>query len=488
MLTVEEIKHLIDEDTRSDRRKQAEVGQRYYEADHDIMKCRFFYYNAEGNLIEDTVRANTKISHPFFTELVDQLSAYILSFNENPIRAKETVEGLQEQLDIYFDEEFWAEIGSLIDDHYIKGYGYLYGYQNADDRLAFQCADSLNVIEVRNQETDDGCEYIIYWYVDHIDKNKREIRRIQVWSEQATWYYVQSGSNGKIEEDSSQPYNPRHHVVYTDPETGKAMGYSFGYIPFWRLDYNKKRISGLKPIKYLVDDYDVMECGLSNNLTDFDTPLYVVKGFQGDNLDELQTNLKTKKIVGVDSEGDIETRVLDVPYEARKTKAEQDETNIYRFGLGFNSNKAGDGNITNVVIQSRYTLLDMKANKVTRNLKKLLKQVIRPVLDEINDRQETDYKLSDIEFKFTRFTPTNESENIENEKIEADTQSIRTNTILNIAARISDEQILRALCEVMEWDYDVVVSQLKKQETEQNIDADLSLYQNIDTSGDDDAA
>lgn len=34
---------------------------------------------------------------------------------------------------------------------------------------------------------------------------------------------------------------------------------------------------------------------LSNNLIDFDTPIHVVKGFQGDNLEELQTNLKTKK-------------------------------------------------------------------------------------------------------------------------------------------------------------------------------------------------
>lgn len=38
---------------------------------------------------------------------------------------------------------------------------------------------------------------------------------------------------------------------------------------------------------------------LSNNLIDFDTPIHVVKGFQGDNLEELQTNLKTKKYLPV---------------------------------------------------------------------------------------------------------------------------------------------------------------------------------------------
>ena len=55
--------------------------------------------------------------------------------------------------------------------------------------------------------------------------------------------------------------------------------------------------------KRQIDDYDMMECGISNNLADFDTPLHVVSGFQGDNLDELQQNLKTKKIIGVDEGG-----------------------------------------------------------------------------------------------------------------------------------------------------------------------------------------
>lgn len=114
MLTEAEIKRFIDNDSSSEKKKFAEVGQRYYEANHDILKSRLFYYNADGNLVEDTTRSNIKISHPFFTELSDQLSAYMLSFKENPIRAKEAVEGLQDYLDEYFDDDFYAEISELI--------------------------------------------------------------------------------------------------------------------------------------------------------------------------------------------------------------------------------------------------------------------------------------------------------------------------------------------------------------------------------------
>ena len=462
MLSVIDIKRIIDDYSASDKRRLASIGQRYYEADHDIKKFRLFYYNSDGKLVEDTVRSNIKISHPFFTELVDQLSSYMLSFDENPIRAKETVEGLQEHLDLYFDDDFWAEIGDLISGAYTKGFEYLYSYKNAENRLAFQCADSLGVVEVRETDTDDGCKYVIYFYTDRIEKGRKEIKRIQVWSEKETTYYVQDGSDGQIKLDESQEINPRPHVVFTDKKTKKKMGYGLGFIPFWRLDNNKKRISGLKPIKDLIDDYDMMQCGLSNNLADFDTPLHVVKGFEGDSLDELQQNLKTKKIVGVDSEGDVQVRTIDIPYQARKAKADEDEKNIYRFGFGFNSSQVGDGNVTNVVIRSRYTLLDLKANKMEKRLRKLLKELIKVVLTEINNEHKKDYKLSDIRFEFTRDIMTNESENIANAKIEAETKQLEINTILNIAAHIGDEQTLHAICDVMEWDFDKIQGAIEK--------------------------
>ena len=469
MLSITEIKKFIDDDISSDKKRLAAVGQRYYEANHDILKYRLFYYNADGNLVEDTTRSNIKISHPFFTELSDQLSAYMLSFKENPIRAKETAEGLQDHLDKYFDDDFWSEIGDLITGAYNKGFEYVYGYKGEENRMVFECADSMGVVEVRAKDTDDGCEYIIYWYVDRIEKGKKKIKRIQVWSETEVYFYVQDGY-GHVEIDDSEEINPRPHVIYIDETTGKKMGSSLGYLPFWRLDNNKKQISGLKPVKPLIDDYDLMQCGLSNNLVDFDTPLHVVSGFEGDNLDELQKNLKTKKIIGVGEGGNVEVRTVDIPYQARQVKANEDEKNIYRFGMGFNSSQVGDGNITNVVILSRYTLLDLKANKLERRLKKLLKQIIKVVLAEINEANGTDYQYSDIKFEFTRSVMTNETENIANEKTKAEIKQIEINTILNVAAQIGDEEVLRLICDQLDLDYDSLKDQVEKIKEEKNLD------------------
>lgn len=72
MLTVSEILNFIDEDKRSEKKRFAGIGEKYYEGEHDIKNYRLYYYDADGNLVEDKTRSNIKIAHPFFTELVDQ--------------------------------------------------------------------------------------------------------------------------------------------------------------------------------------------------------------------------------------------------------------------------------------------------------------------------------------------------------------------------------------------------------------------------------
>lgn len=469
MLSTSEIKRIIDDDIASEKKRLADVGRRYYEAEHDILKCRLFYYNADGVLVEDKARSNVKICHPFFTELCDQLPAYILSGKNNPIKAKEKAEGLQDHLDRYFDDEFWSEISDLICGAYSKGFDYIYGYKNAENRLAFQYADSMGVVEVRAKDTDDDCDYIIYWYIDRIDKGKKVIKRIQVWSETETYYYVQAGTSGRIQLDDSVEINPRPHVVYFDEDTGERSGSPLGYIPFWRLDNNRKQFSGLKPIKSLIDDYDLMMCGLSNNLIDFDTPLHVVSGFHGDNLDELQQNLKTKKVIGVDEGGGVDVKTVDIPFQARQTKAEVDERNIYRFGMGLNTAGLRDtAATTNLAIQAAYSLLELKANKMESRLKKLLKDIIKVVLDEINAENNSDYQMSDVKIEFIPSIMTNETENIANEMTKAQTKQLEVNTILNVAASVGDEQALKAICEVMDWDFKELKNQLEKLREEAN--------------------
>jgi SPP1 family phage portal protein len=249
------------------------------------------------------------------------------------------------------------------------------------------------------------------------------------------------------------------------------------------LDNGKKRFSGLKPVKGLIDDYDLMACSLSNNLQDFNDAIYVVSGFKGHNLDELLMNVKAKKHIGVEPGGGLDIKTVDIPYQARKTKLELDETNIYRFGMGFNSAQVGDGNITNIVIKSRYALLDMKCNKLEIRLKQLFRKILQVVLDEVNEQQGKDFRPEQVYFKFDREIMTNASDNAQIELTDAQKAQVEVQTVLSLQNVIDNETIVQMICEILDIDYEEIKAKLPKDEYADNQQAIDTLNQVVPEEG-----
>ena len=462
VLKTKEIIKLVNEDVNSPRKRYASVGVRYYEGAHDILNYKLFYFK-DGELIEDTMRSNIKIPHPFFRELVDQQVQYMLSGTDSYV--KSDIQELQQELDNYFDDEFKAELYDLIENVVVTGSGYLYAYKSSDGAVKFQNANPMGIIEIDARDSDDGEEYIIYYYDDLTKKNNQRIRRIQVWNNREVYYYILEGNKLKI--DDTKEINPRPHIIYSKNEDENERFFDeFGFIPFFRLDNNDKQRSNIMAIKPIIDDYDLMSCGLSNNLQDASEYIVVVNGFQGDNLDELIENVKVKKHIGVDNGGGIDFKTVNIPYEARQTKLGLDEINIYRFGMGFNSSLVGDGNVTNVVIKSRYALLDLKCNKLEIRLKKFLKKLIKIVLEEINTKNETNYTVKDVYIDFTREIITNGLDNAQIKQIEANTKAAEINTMLNLAETLGDETVLQNICEILDIDIDEVRKNLPAKEDE----------------------
>lgn len=484
MLTATEIKNFIDNDAASDKKRFARTGLRYYEADHDIRNYRVFFIDADGNIQEDTTKSNIKISHPFFTELVDQEVQYMLSGKEGFVKSDNP--DLQDYLNAYFNdnEDFMAELYEVITGCISKGFEYAYAYKNAEGKTAFQCADSMGVVEVREKETDDGCAYVIYWYIDRIGKDNKKIKRIQVWNDKEVAFFMQE-DNGSIVQDENVKPNPRPHITYKKPNDEATYYDSYGLIPFFRLDNCKKQFSGLKPIKALIDDYDLMSCGLSNNIQDTNEALYVVKGFQGDNLDELMVNIKAKKHIGVDDDGGVEIHTVDIPYQARQTKLDLDEKNIFRFGMGVNTEGLKDTSATtSIAIKSAYSLLDLKVNKLEIRLKQFMRKLLKVVLAEINNENKTDFQQKDVYFDFQREIITNAQENAQIELTDAQRKQTEITTLLNLANHLDDETLMQLICEQLDIDYNDIKDKLPQQEEDPTAAAQAAL-QNIQPDDDD---
>lgn len=465
MITTQEIATFIENDRASFKKQLARTGQKYYEAEHDIKDYKILFFDADGKLKEDKTKSNIKISHPFFTEIVDQLVQYVLSGNDCFIKSDDPK--LQEYLNDYFNdnEDFVAELSEVLTGTQAKGFDYLFAFKGEDGKTRFQWADSLGVVECEAKYTSDHKDYIIYWYVDRIDKNGNRIINIRVYDDKSVAYFNRV-NDGEIKKDASVEFNPQPHSVFTVDGSGKKYGESYGFIPFFRLDNCKKQFSALKPIKALIDDYDLMNAGLSNNIQDTNEALYVVKGFQGDNLDELMMNIRAKKHIGIeDSSGGVEVHTVDIPVEARKTKMEVDEKNIYRFGMALNTAGLKDtAATTNLAIQAAYSLLDLRANKLKKSLKQFLRKIIKIVLDEINEADGTDYQQKDVYFDFDPEIPTNAQENAQIELLEAQRRNAEITTILNLAGTIDDGTKLQLICEQLDIDYNEIKDKVPKPE------------------------
>lgn len=212
MLTIKEIEKLINIDRNSKLKRKAKIGQKYYEAEHDILNYRIFYYNDDEELVEDTSRSNIKISHAFFTELVDQETQFLLS--KFSIKAKkETDTILDEELKDRFNDEFKSELSDTCDGTVIKGWDYMYGYLAEDNKTRFKNVDGMGVIEVRANQANDQTEHMIYYYTDRIDEKRNKIIKIEVWDRDYRYFYIKT-ENGQIEKDANELINPRPHKVY----------------------------------------------------------------------------------------------------------------------------------------------------------------------------------------------------------------------------------------------------------------------------------
>lgn len=475
------LKTAINKDLNSDVKKEAKAGVRYYNHENDILNNRIFYIDDEGNFKEDRFASNIRIPHGFFPEIVDQKTQYLLS---NPVEYDTEDERLKNYLAEYYYSEFQVVLQELVEGSSQKGFEYVYARTNADDRLCFQVADSLNVFGIYNEYNE--LQRICRHYATQIEKDgkTKNIRHAEIWTDTEVYFFV-AEEQGNYELDKSETPNPRPHVLAIDTETEKMLKRSYGQIPFYRLSNNKKETTDLKPIKALIDDYDLMNCFLSNNLQDFAEAIYVVSGFQGDDLSKLRQNVKAKKVVGTGSDGGLDIKTVTIPTEGRKTKMDIDKENIYKFGMAFDSTQVGDGNITNIVIKARYTLLNMKANKTEARLHAMLEWMNKLVVEDINRRFNKSYDPKEVSFTFTREVMVNENDLVANEKTEAETKQIIINSIMQIAPRLDDETVLKLICEQFDLDWEEVQAALEEAEyttgltmgTDEAVNADESAEQ-----------
>lgn len=406
------------------------VSKRYYNKKHDILDYRMFYVDSNNVVREELNRSNYKIPHPFYSELIEQKVNYLLA---NEIGFETENKELESYLKQYIDADLQMIIADLVEGASLKGLEGLYYYFDSDGKIHFEVADSYNLIFL-NDEYGELAQVIRHYNVK-VDRNGKQevIQRAELFTKEGMYSFVKEKSGYVM--DINVELNPRpYKILKIGDNLYKEKNQS---LPFLVLENNKQRTTDLNGIKDLIDDYDLLASSLTNNIQDHDYPLVAVKGYEGDNLDGLINNLKTRKTVSLAQDGDLQVRTVEVPVEARKTKLEITKESIYKFGMGFDSSMDnGDRALTNIGIKSRYSLLDIKVNKIEKRLRKLIQQVLILILQNIKDLTNKSFDITEIEVIITRSAMTNDKEKAEEENLIAQAQLTRVNAILNAGMQL----------------------------------------------------
>lgn len=456
------IRQAIKNNADSESLKKAKEGVRYYNYDHDILKNRIMYVDSNNVLREDKYASNLNIQHPFLPELIDQKVQVLLA---NPLEIEVDDPEFKKHLEPYYDEDFQVFLDDLLTNGSQMGFEYAYARTTSENRLTFQIADGLKVIPI--YDNNNMVVRLLRYYTDEIlkDGKKVKVNYAEMYDKSKVWYFIEKDKEEGYKLDVSKTPNPAPHVLAINDD-GEIAGFDYGVIPFYRYKNNQKERTDLEPIKALIDDYDLMSTFLSNNLQDFADAIYVVKGFEGDNLDKLRFNLKNKKTVGVGENGSVDVKTVNVPVEGRKTKMQMDKEAIYKFGFGFDTSQIADnnGSVTNVVIKAGFSLLNMKVNKTEVRLRAFLKWANELIVKDINRLNGTVYNPDDVEFIITREMLINESDLVENDKLEADRRSVEVQTLLAAAPLLPDDKVLKMICEIYELDYEEISNSIELQD------------------------
>lgn len=438
-LTEGRIRTIIREFDSSNRLEWMTKGQAYYEVDNDILSAKF------NNETKD-FKADNRIPHAKYKEQVDEKISYLLSkemsYTCNSKDYLKIVKDILTDMD-YFDEQF--NVGYEASN---KGIGWMHVYINQEGQLKVKTIPSEQCIPVWHDNSHTELDYMIRRYTSVVWRgdSKHMVTNVEVWSPNDVVYYRLENKVLVIDERRSfdESGGPINHYCQNGPQ-------SWGRVPFVPFKNNMYEMNDLKPIKYLVDEYDKSRSQSANYIDDLVNYIVKVYGYNSSEESKFMRQLK-KHIVMFDDleDGDMKIETPKTDITAIKEHAEQVKRDLIEDGQSVNKDLDKFGSApSGVALKFMYSGLELKANLMAREFKKSFKRLLY-FIDHYFEITNVKFQSDEINIEFNVDMKTDETETIQN--------------CSNSKGIISDETIVANHPWAAEDEFDKV----KKQQDESN--------------------
>ncbi|NFL89182.1 phage portal protein, partial [Clostridium botulinum] len=365
-LTDNKIVSLITDFNNSNIRKWMLIGEQYYEVENDIFKRRIFK-KVDGKNIEETYKANNKLAHSKYKNMVDEKVAYLLS-KDYSLKCDDDsyVKNVKEIL----GKHFQYQLSGLGYEASNKGISWLQAYIDEQGQFKTMIIPSEQCIPVWKDRSHTELDTMIRIYetiVWEYDR-KKTVTNVEVWTSEGVTYYRLDGKLLVMDYEKSNEDNNGPVAHYKKGDSWLA----WGKVPFIAFKNNRIELPDIKFVKSLVDAYDLSRSEAANYVEEVKNLIFVLKGYGGEDISEFMRRLNEDRAIPIDdpTDGGVDTLTPTMDITALKEHYEQLKRDLIEDGQSINKDLDKFGSApSGVALKFMYAGLDLKSNNMETEFK-----------------------------------------------------------------------------------------------------------------------
>lgn len=399
--TQERILYLISTFNNSKRRNWMAIGQQYYDVENDILH-RKMTRKVDGVEVEESYKANNKIAHAKYKNMVDEKIGYVLS---KPYSLKCDNKDYIEKVKKALGKSFGYTLAGLGYEASNKGIAWLQVYVDEIGKFKVMIIPSEQCIPVWKDNSHMELECMIRKYDKEIwlGSTLKTISIVEVWTEiGVTFYKYESGMLIPDINKNEDENGPIAHYKRNNEWTG------WGRVPFIAFKNNRREYPDIKYVKTLCDQYDKSRSEAGNFIEEVKNLVYVLKGYGGENLDDFMRTLNENRAILIDDpeDGGVDTLTPEMNIDVLKEHYEQLKRDLIEDGQSVNKDLDKFGTSpSGIALSFMYSGLDLKANALENEFKMGFENIIYFINQYIGASENYD-----IEIILNRDMKMNESE------------------------------------------------------------------------------
>ena len=476
----------INDFKQSDEYKEMVIGSKYFKNKGDIVNRKRYFINEKG--IEE-VAPHAKLynlQHPILYKMINQKAGYLLRKKPTikQVIAKDETEDeeYKEILKNLFNNKMHKRLKYTLIEAVKRGIGWWQLYIDKNGDLKARLRYATRIIPLWQDEEHEVLDAIIMTYDVEVYTNETEKEKktkVEYWDLDGVRYYIYDGDS--LIEDVEEVEKRKDLIIKTDTEGISILAHfkigdtlhNWTKIPFVYFKYNSDEMPLIHLLKSLIDCYDELCSRTGESIYEEPEGVNVVKNYEPD-AGIFQKNLQTYNTVFLADDGEYDRKDIELKIDAFKAFIEQLRKDIYEGGscVDTQSEKFGTQE-SGVALKQLYADLDLDCGNLETEFKSSLEYFMFFYNNWIEMTTSKNYEDKEIEYVFNKTMTVNEKELIENcvnslEIVSRDTILSRhpyVNDVEDEKEKIRKEE--KAELEKQDSEYDKMLKELKKQQTDQ---------------------